>query len=48
MELSQGNKETAIQILDRSANGGWSDLYKLDNKKLSIEERFKIADRKND
>lgn len=29
MELSGGNKKKATQILDNSANGGWSDIYEL-------------------
>ena len=29
MQLSDGKKEKAIQIIDNSANGGWTDIYEL-------------------
>lgn len=28
-QLAGNNKETAIKILDRSSDGGWTDLYPL-------------------
>ncbi len=30
-KLSKGNKAIAIEILNKSSDGGWSDLYELKN-----------------
>ena len=35
LEYSKGSKVTAMEIVRKSAEGGWSDIYPLNNKSIS-------------